>query len=145
MITTYTLQYAPTLPPAIVKDGVTFARREITARNVRTGDLTPFVDMTGPANTAGTFAIGEIVDVFSTPAGRGRSYVAPWRRRTLTVRGYRGNLRSFQVPPATSDCAHDDRVTVYRASQAQPTSAAWEWDKLARCSRYIGSGQYVDA
>lgn len=144
MLTTYTLQRYPVLPDFVVKDGQTYVRREITARNVRVGDLMAFVDMTGPAGTVGTFAIGVVTDTYSTPAGRGRSFVAPWRRRTITVRGYRGSLKSFQMPPAAGDWAHDDRATVWRLTSRAPIGMTWDYGKLARCARYIGNGEYLE-
>jgi hypothetical protein len=134
----------PTLPNTIMIDDVPHVRREITARNVRPGDLTAFIDMTLPSGV-GTFGIGVVHDVWSTPAGRGRRYVAPWHRRTIVTSGWRGSLRSFQMPDNTADYAHDDRVTVWRAAKTSQGPTVWDWSKLGRCARYIGNGEYVNA
>lgn len=115
MIETYTLQTEPTMPTKVERDGKIYVRREVAARNVREGDLVAFVDMTG-ASGIGLYSIGEVWHAESVPAGRGRSFVPEWRRRLITVKDWRGGLRSWMVPNGDLTFAHSDRVDVWRVT-----------------------------
>lgn len=116
---TYTECTEPAIPDKVTRDGVEYVKIERHARNVREGDLYLWIDMTGPSGTVGTYGLGMITDAVTYPAGRGRQYIPPWRRREFTVTDWRGTLLSFQVPTWDIECAPNDRLTVFRL--AKPT------------------------
>lgn len=117
---TYQLCDSPTLPESVERDGKTYERRAISARNVREGDLIAFVDVTGPSGTVGTFGIGEVWIAESMRTGYGRHYVPVKQRRVLTVRDWRGTLFPWQVPTAPFRYGHAELVNVWRLVTGKP-------------------------
>jgi hypothetical protein len=121
MIDSYATSYYPTLPKEVERDGKRYVKREITARNVREGDLVVFVDGCGPEGTVSDWSLGMVWLADSLPSGKGRSYLAPWERRVLSIKDWRGTVRDFILAGygETWRQAHTDKLTVYRLARGQ--------------------------